>query len=81
MSSALPVNVVALTMTAESDWDHEIRRLVNLLIDQEDEVRRLRAALKVVSSDPHFKNLDEETRDVISKANKQPRVTVQVAVA
>jgi len=37
------------TMTAESDWDHAIWRVVNLLIEQEDEVDRLRAALKVIT--------------------------------
>ena len=36
-------------MTTESDWDHEIRRLVNLLLEQEDEVDHLRSALKVIS--------------------------------
>jgi hypothetical protein len=54
-------------MTAGSDWDHEIRRLINLLIEQEDEVDRLRAALKVVATDHRFKNLDEQTQQMISK--------------
>jgi len=56
-----------MTMTTESDWDHEIRRLVTLLMEQEDEVERLRAALKVVSGDLRFKNLDDQTRQMITK--------------
>ena len=53
-------------MTTKSDWDHEIRRLVNLLVEQEEEVDRLRSALKVISNDPRFKSLDEQTRQMIS---------------
>jgi len=59
-------------MAADADWDHEIRQLVTLLIEQEDEVDRLRAALRVVASDHRFENLDEQTRQMISKLIGKP---------